>query len=141
MTRTISSFSSTFARCTLAAVLDQLLQRIKQEQKNGNVYANCIDLTCCYHLLIVAWVSTGGSGGGGGVGGGRGSEPHLTDVQCAEDVLDTLQDISKSFDGDDPLLCGPTASFCMPMPDVPITPCILGQVVGMATCPMHSRDT
>jgi len=33
-------------------------------------------------------------------------------VQRAEDILDTLQDISESVDGDDPLLCGPSrASF------------------------------
>jgi len=55
---TISSFSSVFARRTAAAVLDQLLQRIVQEQKSGNVYADHINLTRCYHLLIVAWAST-----------------------------------------------------------------------------------
>jgi hypothetical protein len=70
---------------------ERLVRRVIEEQKIGNPYADQIDLTNLYQVLIQAWADSRETGG----------------AERAEEILDYLQEIYDNGDSEDPMLCGP----------------------------------
>ena len=74
-----------------AMEMERLLQRVIQEQRDDNPFADAVDMTILYTHLIIGWANSGEIGG----------------PERAEEILIYFQRISEEVDCYDPLLCGP----------------------------------
>lgn len=74
-----------------ALSVERLLGRIVKEQKAGNPYADCLDMTLLYTNLVEGWAKCDDAGA----------------AERAEEILDYFQKVYEDGDSYDPLLCGP----------------------------------
>lgn len=74
-----------------ALMVERLVRRVVEEQKLENPFADTVDMTAFYNILIETWANSGEIGG----------------PERAEEILDYMQEVYEENTSWDPLFCGP----------------------------------